>query len=123
MLIPPGYTVLSRNLFNYPTEHLYIVISPVVKRKVLLVNITSKKESSDLSCILNKGDHEFIRHESVVNYADATDADIRKVLWAIACNLFKPQKPVSPDLLIEIQKGALISEAFKPKYLKYITIK
>jgi len=121
MLITPGYTFLSRNV-HYSTEHLYIIISPIIEEMVLFVNITSKKENSDVSCILNKGDHEFIRHQSIVNYADATEANVNKVREAITCLLFKPQKPITPEVVTKIQKGALKSEAFKPKYIRYIPV-
>jgi hypothetical protein len=114
-----GYTFLSRNV-EYPTKHLYIVISPIIEEKILIVNVTSKKEKSDLSCILQKGVHDFLRHDSVVNYRDATDADVKNVIKAVQCNLFEPQKSISSALLARIHKGALISPTFKPKYLKYI---
>lgn len=118
--ISPGYTFLSPNP-NYSTKHLYIIISPIIEEKVLIVNITSKKEKSDLSCVLQKGIHEFLRHESVVNYKDAIDAEVKKIIEAIECKLFTPQKPISITLLLKINKGALLSPAFKPKYLKYIS--
>lgn len=64
--------------------------------------------------------HNFIRHDSVINYGDAKDAPISKVKEAIEMSLFTPHDPVSNDLLKRIQKGALNSHAFPQKYLKYI---
>jgi hypothetical protein len=118
MLIP-GFTFLSRNP-QYVTEHLYIIISPVIDEKVLFVNVTTRKEFKDDTCILKKGDHDFIRHESVINYADATESDVSLIREAIANKIFKPHTPVRNDVLDKIQKGAYVSPAFPPKYLKYI---
>jgi len=121
-MISPGFTFLSRNI-RYPTEHLYIVISPIIDNKVLFVNVTTRKVSSDCSCTLGRGDHDFINHDSVINYGDALDAEVAKITEAIEQKIFKPHTPVSPVLLKKIQQGALSSPAFKPKFLKYLPSK
>jgi hypothetical protein len=118
-MISPGFAFLSKRP-SYPTEHLHIVISPIIDGKVLLVNVTSKKFDSDDTCVLCVGDHEFIKHDSVINYADAHDPEIDKMQEAILQKIFKPQPPVSEALLRRIQAGALISPAFKPAFIKYI---
>jgi hypothetical protein len=118
-MISPGVTFLSKRP-SYPTEHLHIVISPIIDGKVLLVNVTSKKFDSDETCVLCLGDHEFIKHDSVINYGDAIDADILLMEKAILNQTFKPQSPVSDALLKRIQEGALKSDAFPPALLKYI---
>lgn len=119
-MIVPGYTFLSPNV-KYNTKHLYIIISEIIDGKVLLVNITTQKEHSDTSCILQKGEHRFIRHTSVVNYADAGDAEVCNIKRAISKGTFIPQKLISSSLLRRIHEGALRSTAFEPKYLKYIS--
>lgn len=118
-MIKPGVTFLSPNP-DYPTEHLYIIISPIIEERVLFVNVTTKKESSDTTCILKKGDHPFIRHDSVINYGDAKDTEVKLIKKAIETKLFALQDPISDALLKRIQQGALTSPAFTPKYLKYI---
>jgi len=115
----PGFTFLSRRP-SYPTEHLHIVISPVINGKVLLVNVTSKKFDSDDTCVLSVGDHNFIRHDSVIVYADAIAADISLMEKAILDQTFKPQPPVSDAVLKRIQEGTVKSDAFPETLLKYI---
>ncbi len=118
-MITTGFAFLSPTP-KYPnTFHLYIIIS-IVDTKALLVNVTTKKASSDVSCVLQVGDHDFITRESVINYGDAKIAEIDKLKEAIDKRYFKPQKPITDDLLIRILKGARNSKAFPQGYLKYI---
>ena len=83
--------------------------------------MTTKKASSDISCVLNVGDHDFITHESVINYGDAKIAETDKIKQAIKKQIFKPKKPITNNLLNRIIKGAKSSNAFPQGYLKYIS--
>jgi hypothetical protein len=119
-MITTKFTFLSRTP-PYKTEHLYIIISILSNNtKALFVNVTTKKDNSDISCILRIGDHDFITRDSVINYGDATIAEIDKLKEAIGKRYFKPQKPITDDLLIRILKGARNSKAFPQGYLKHI---
>ncbi len=119
-MITVKFTFLSRTP-PYKTEHLYIIISILSNNtKALFVNVTTKKAISDTSCILRIGDHDFITRESVINYGDAKIAEIDKLKEAIDKRIFKPQKPVTGDLLIRILKGAGNSKAFPQGYLKHL---
>ena len=51
-MISPGFTFLSRTPKS-ETEHLFIVISLPINGKVLIVNITSKKDNKDDKAILS----------------------------------------------------------------------
>ncbi len=120
MIIAPGFTFLSPTP-EYNTNHLFIVISVNTdKTKAFFVNVTTKKESSDTSCVLKVGDHEFITRDSVINYADATVSEIDKLEQAIKMNVIKPHKPTTGDLLNRVLKGAFNSEALPKGYLKYL---
>ncbi len=118
-MIGPGFAFRSARP-PYSTEHLYIVISPVIEEKVLFVNVTTRTPVKDATCVLRKGDHPFIRHESVINYVDAVEAEVCRMREAIERKLFKPHDALTPALLKKIQDGALASPAFKPKFKKYI---
>ena len=118
-MIVPGFTFLSPTPSS-PVEHLYIVLSPIIDGKVLLVNVTTPKYNSDLSCVLKESEHPFLTHDSIINYADATDTDVDKIKQAITMNVFKPHASLSEDLLQRVQKGALASTALKPRFRKYI---
>ncbi len=115
----PGVTFLAKRP-SYPTEHLHIIISPIIDGKVVLVNVSSKKFDSDDTCVLCVGDHEFITHDSVINYGDAVAAPVSKIQEYLAMKQFKPLKPVSEGLLMRIKAGALESSAFPKSLKKYI---
>ncbi len=120
-MITTGFAFLSPTPGYPDTFHLYIIIS-IVDTKALLVNVTTKKASSDVSCVLQVGDHDFITHESVINYGEARIAETDNLKEAISKKEIKPKKPITDDLLIRILKGARNSKAFPQGYLKYLPI-
>jgi hypothetical protein len=84
------------------------------------VNVTTKKDR-DMSCVLKVGDHEFIKHDSVINYGDALIPETHILKEAINKGLIEVSKPVDDDVLSRIIKGATISDAFQKRYFKYLT--
>lgn len=107
----------------YP--HFYIVMAEDTSDgQVLVVNATTKRNTSDLSCILNPADHNYIKHDSVINYADARELDKNSLdTWINNPNDpdIKPDNPVSANVLSRILAGARTTNAlkrrFKQKYL------
>lgn len=73
-------------LFFPDDNHLWIIISDprMDANELLLVNVTTyvpNHPHKDKTCLLQAGDHPFIRHLSCVNYADAriaTDAALER---------------------------------------------
>lgn len=118
-MITTGFAFLSPTPEYPDTFHLYIIIS-IVDTKALIVNVTTKKVGSDVSCVLQVGDHDFITRESVINYGDAKIPEIDNLKSAIDKKILKPQKPVTDDLLIRIVNGAKISNAFPQGLLKHL---
>lgn len=54
------------------TPHMWIVLTaPDANNDVVIVNVTSLKNHADQTTILKVGDHPYIKHDSVVLYADA----------------------------------------------------
>lgn len=94
--------------------HLWIVVSdPVADGSVAMVNLTSHKPPCDETCILNPGDHPFVRHKTIVKYCWATMVTPQKQVEVT--RRFPARAPVGGALLAKIQRGALTSEATKPK--------
>jgi hypothetical protein len=106
------------------TEHLWIVLTdPDVDGKSVCVNITTQQNHSETTVVLNKGDHPFVQHASVVYYTDARILDLNLVQQALetkttmfACVL---HKPCSQDLLKRIREGLLKSRQ-TPKKIKAV---
>jgi len=55
--------------------------------KSICVNITTEQADSDTSCKLNKGDHRFVRHASVIYYKDAREIDLALVEKALSAGI------------------------------------
>ena len=53
--------------------HLWVVISDPQQNpdQIVVVNLTSQRRWQDQACVLFPADHSFIRHETVVYYAEA----------------------------------------------------
>jgi len=61
-------------------EHLWIALEGENDGgEILCVNITTKREDSDSTVILQPGEHGFIKHESVVHYEDARWMPMKQV--------------------------------------------
>lgn len=103
--------------------HLWIVISdPTPSNKVVIVNLTTKDLSSDNTCIIQHGDHPFIRHESVVAYHYARLICVDKLTeWKIK-HYIKSWPSVKQLLLRKIQQGAVDSE-YTPQKVQTIISK
>jgi len=110
-----------------PCNHLHVICNDPVFYPIndcyciLVVNISSIKHGvpHDDACILDVGDHIFIRHPSYVVYAEA-------VIWRVD-NVSSKQATGEivthadmPDAVFErILAGFDISEQVKPKNLKF----
>ena len=103
---------------SYAIEHLWIVIThPDKDGKAVCVNVTTKHSYSETTVILRKGDHPFIKHDSVVNYADSQILDLKAIQTAIAAQpknyICKAHDPCSPKMLADVQDGLLKSKLVK----------
>jgi len=85
---------------------------------VVAFNFTEKDWDSDATCIVQPGEHEYIRKESVIAYAHGqllTPQHIAglKVLQGVE------YPPVKPELLLRIQEGVFKSlDNIPPKLIK-----
>ena len=100
--------------FNW-SEHLWIVISdPKQNRgKVLLVNFSSVKPSVrfDDACVVDVGDHPYIKKKTFVYYDKArvaTDRGLEKEISSGQADA-SAYDPVSDNLLDRIRQGASTS--------------
>ena len=95
---------------QHGTEHLYIVISdPDPEGKAVCVNVTTAYAFSEKTCVLQKGDHPFIEHESVIRYQYAKILDLSLVEKALSAKQSKfvceQRQPCSNELLCRVQEG------------------
>jgi len=87
----------------------------------ICVNITTPQSFSDHTAEIKVGEHPFVKHKSVVNYADAKKLDMEKVESLVNQTvkdfIAQPSKPCSSQLLDKIRQGAIQSKR-TPKGIK-----
>jgi len=116
-MVTVGDTFLIPTPPDFKTEHLFIVIIAINGDEVLMVNVTTKTDNSDLSCILTIGDHDFVWHDSVINYNDTIKTNIKLLETNLENNKINSHTPISESLLTRILKGASNS-AYLPEEFK-----
>ncbi|HWO20623.1 MAG TPA: hypothetical protein VNO30_17760 [Kofleriaceae bacterium] len=95
--------------------HLWIVVSiPATDGSVAMVNLTSHRQPCDETCVLDVGDHPFVRHKTIVAYAFAQMVPVSHH----ARVLQQPRGAAADRKLLErIWRGAKVSLATPPKVL------
>lgn len=80
---------------------------------VLIVNLTSFREDKDQACILNSGDHPFVKHQTCVNYQDAKIVKTSDLEMLLHNGKIKPHASLKADVLARIRDGAMRSTRIK----------
>jgi hypothetical protein len=93
-------------------SHLRVVISDPAAdpQRVLIVNFTTHRKDSEPACILQAGEHPFVRHETCVNYAGAKVVSEAQVQTLLQKGLLSSHAALSAALLERIRQGAAASE-------------
>lgn len=83
-----------------------------------MVNFTTYEKGKDSSCILNNGEHPFIKCPTCINYRDIINPKIESIesLFDISSDLIEKKECVSKSVLEKIKKGALNSPFLPKKY-------
>ena len=108
------------------TKHLWVVISDPRKHcgDFIAVNFTTDQTRAERHCILAVGDHPWITETSYCSYGDALEIKQCKVGAFQAMKTIGglvPQPPLSAGVLRRVRQGALVSMAFPPNLLAYLT--
>lgn len=105
LLIPaPGSSI---------TPHLWIVITEP-DPACIIVSLTTLRNAKDQTVILRPGDHPFIRHDTVVFFADARIVDANHLQQQVAAGAALLHQPCTQTTLSLIQAGVLASP-FTPR--------
>jgi hypothetical protein len=89
-------------------HHLWIVLSdPAIdSENVVIVNLTTYTVAEESTCIVEKGEHQFVKHKTVVRYNDAritSSATLEKLRKA---KLLNPREKCSAGFLNKLRAGA-----------------
>lgn len=101
-------------------HHLYFVITSArtADDRVLLVNATTRKSTSDTTCILVPNVHPPIKQECVIEYGHSIACQARDLLDLLSQwpDLYRCVEDAGPELLRQIQDGALRSPRLAEKH-------
>jgi len=109
---------------SIPDDHLWVVISDPQANPtdpVVIVNLTTYRSDKDCTCILEPGDHAFVRHRTVVHYGGAYAVPTGRLDEMRSLGELEPQPPLSPALLGRVRDGAGRSE-FTPEGCRKILV-
>jgi len=87
-------------------SHLWIVVSDpnAFPEQVVIVNMTSHRDDKDQACILEVGDHSFIKHKSCIEYSRAKVLPVRHLAALVDKGITQGDK-CSAELLQKIRDG------------------
>ena len=108
-MIACGDTFLLEDEDGYE-QHLCIVVTPPAEDKVAVVSITTRHSRSETLVVLQKEDHPFLTHESVIAYRYSRIVKVEYIENAVKNRDAVPKEPASENLLKRAQAGLLESE-------------
>lgn len=92
-------------------SHLWVVISDPAQdaANILIVNFTTLRQDSDTACVLQAGEHPFVKHATCVNYAGAKVVSEANLTALLQAGYLRHHASVSATLLQRLREGAALS--------------
>jgi hypothetical protein len=93
-------------------HHLWLILSdPEINAdKVVIVNLTTHTLDEEPHCILQKGDHPFIKHKTAIRYRDSKCVALPQLEDLVASGGLRKHNPLSAAILKKIRDGASLSK-------------
>jgi hypothetical protein len=94
-------------------HHFWVVVSDPESdpEHVLIVNVTSDRGfGTDAACLLNPGDHAFVKHASYLRYSDSKIVSVSALNRQLAAGQIILEEAVSEAVLARIRHGAAVSD-------------
>ena len=93
-------------------DHLWVVVSDpqLDQNRVLIVNLTTVRRDHDPACVLNAGDHSFVKHASYMRYSGSQIVSARDLDQKLSAGQIILEGKVSAQVLQRIRTGAAASE-------------
>lgn len=125
-----GYRPARKGTILIPTgavNHLHFICSdptfyPATNdERVLIVNISTLKEHAyyDRTCILDRGDHPFIKHPSFVYYREALISSRERLSFGVETGVLTPHDPFEEHVIEKVLHGFSISQDVKYKVFRF----
>ena len=91
-------------------QHLCIVVTPPTEEKVVVVSVTTRHNRSEILVVLQKEEHPFLTHESVIAYRYSRIVKVEYIENAVKNRNAAPRQRSSENLLKRAQAGLVESE-------------
>jgi hypothetical protein len=90
--------------------HLWVVCSFPTETdgSVAIINMTTWRTGCDESCVIEAGEHPWVKHKTVMKF-DAAQLPTPSQQTAMRGSGFRAHTPVASDLLDRIQRAAILS--------------
>jgi hypothetical protein len=110
----PGDCFLIQTYFDLggsKAAHLFVIVLEWEEhtRNTIIVNIDTLQRKSDHTTILDRGDHEFIKHPSFVNYRKARIISSLELEGMLNSGIAKPKPSFTNEIFQRICEGILRS--------------
>jgi hypothetical protein len=100
-------------------SHLWVIVSdPTVdEERVLFVSMTSYDVTKEKVCLLDVGDHPFIKHKTCIAYDFAKVAPLKTLIALRDQGHLSMGQPVSDELLERIRLGVSLSRRINVEHV------
>lgn len=90
-------------------------------KRVLLVSLSTiyDHKNHDPACVLEPGEHRFVKRKSFVVYRKARIEEVKKLTKGIHENKFQSHTPISDSILSKICQGLESSEHTTPRVFRF----
>ncbi|MBN1809990.1 MAG: hypothetical protein JW909_13055 [Planctomycetes bacterium] len=91
-------------------DHLWLILTDPARDsdcRTVIVNITTYRAEKDHSCLLDVGDHPFIRHRTCIAYDYARIIKANRLEKLETDGIIHFEQPFSADVLRRIMAGAV----------------
>jgi hypothetical protein len=116
--------IIQKNTVLVPTPspscmHLFIVLTALEGEPsiVVMVNITTRRPTSDSTVILISSDHPFVKHESVIAFEHASFFEVKKLENGLRNGKLSKYPDISDTLFTAVKNG-LLNSPRTPQYIK-----
>lgn len=102
-------------------SHLFFVLNdPDDDTEAVLANLCSVHRRADRTCILNPGDHPFVRHESYIDYRHCRTDTVAHLKKMLERGYWTRREDADDELIERIVEGARGSEHTRPRILRLL---
>jgi hypothetical protein len=110
-------------------NHLFIVVDTPMKFEgygphdcVVIVSVTTLRNipSDDLACLLNAGEHPFVRHPSYVAYVQAEVVTVPHLQGLLSTGVCSIQPDLSAEVLARVRAGLHLSKRISREFKKLL---